>query len=163
MPESFMVFDFGENEDAAQQARHRLEAWRQAFRLGDRLKFKFERTTPEPAAASSADTSAEASPAAGDKPAPKMKTQSKSKSSKNKTEAGDPPKSLDEAASPAPATPDHFRLVVRLEFPLHEKLSFQRWFDRLPAEAPFESTEKRILRPNQDGFESTAELFDKLD
>ena len=43
MPQTFLVFDFGTNEEAAQQARHRLEGWRQAFRLGDKLKFKFER------------------------------------------------------------------------------------------------------------------------
>lgn len=43
MPQTYLLFDFGANEDAVQLARHKLEAWKQAFRLGERLLFKFER------------------------------------------------------------------------------------------------------------------------
>src|ERR1700721_491638 len=56
MAHSFLVFDFGANEEAAQQARHRIEAWKQGFRLDKKLQVKFERneaeTTPEAAPAS---------------------------------------------------------------------------------------------------------------
>ena len=43
MAQAFLIFDFGSNEDAVQQARHRLEGWKQAFRLGTKVQFKFER------------------------------------------------------------------------------------------------------------------------
>ena len=69
MPQTFLVFDFGTSEESAQQARHRLEGWRQAFRLGDKLKFKFERQPAEPAP-EPADPAKAAKPAAK---APKKK------------------------------------------------------------------------------------------
>jgi hypothetical protein len=50
MAQSYLIFDFGTNEEAAQQARLRLEGWRQAFRLGGKLQLKFERQQPEKAA-----------------------------------------------------------------------------------------------------------------
>jgi len=31
------VFDFGSDEDSAQQARHRIEGWRQGFRLDNEI------------------------------------------------------------------------------------------------------------------------------
>ena len=43
MAPSILIFDFGTNEDAAQQARHKVEAWKQGFRLGNKIAFKFER------------------------------------------------------------------------------------------------------------------------
>jgi hypothetical protein len=43
MAASYLIFDFGGNEDAAQQATRRLEAWRKAFRLSDKLTFAFDR------------------------------------------------------------------------------------------------------------------------
>lgn len=53
MAKAFLLFDFGSNEEAAQKARHRIEAWRQAFRLGSKVQFKVER--PEPDADNAAD------------------------------------------------------------------------------------------------------------
>ena len=54
MAHSFLVFDFGGNEDAAQQARHRIDGWKQGFRLDKKLQLKFDRkeTEGKPAAAS---------------------------------------------------------------------------------------------------------------
>ena len=46
MAQSFVVFDFGTNEDAAQQARVTLERWKQSFRLDKKLMLKFERPAP---------------------------------------------------------------------------------------------------------------------
>ena len=43
MAQSYIVFDFGVNEDSAQQARHRLDGWKQAFHLAKKLEYKFER------------------------------------------------------------------------------------------------------------------------
>ncbi len=138
MPQTFLVFDFGTSEEAAQQARHRLEGWKQAFRLGDKLKFKFERKPSEPAA-EAAEPAAEA---------PKKKSKKKK---------GEP------AAQPVAAQPtDRLRVLVRLEFSEHEKLSYQRWLDRIPGEAPFQSAEKQIVRRGQEAFEEVSKVFDDL-
>ena len=42
-----MIFDFGSNEEAAQQARHKVEGWKQGFRLGNKLMVKFDRGDEE--------------------------------------------------------------------------------------------------------------------
>jgi hypothetical protein len=131
MPQTFLVFDFGTSEEAAQQARRRLEGWHQAFRLGDKLKFKFERNPGEPA--------------------PEPAAQAPKKKSKKKKE---------EPAAAQPA--DRLRVLVRLEFSEHEKLSYQRWLDRIPTEPPFQSAEKQIVRRGQEGFEQVSKVFDEL-
>jgi hypothetical protein len=142
MPQTFLVFDFGTNEESAQQARHRLEGWRQGFRLGDKLKFKFERMPAEPA------------PEAAKATEPAAKAPKKKSTKKKKEEP---------AAEPAAQQPtDRLRLLVRLEFSEHEKLSYQRWLDRIPAEPPFQSAEKQIVRRGQEGFEKVSDLFDEL-
>ena len=38
MAYSFLIFDFGSNEEAAQQARHRIDGWKQGFRLDKKLQ-----------------------------------------------------------------------------------------------------------------------------
>ena len=47
MAHTFLIFDFGTDEEAAQQARHRIDGWKQGFRLGNKLQFKFERKSSE--------------------------------------------------------------------------------------------------------------------
>ena len=37
MAQTIMIFDFGTNEEAAQQARHKIEGWKQGFRLGEKM------------------------------------------------------------------------------------------------------------------------------
>ena len=58
MHNSFLIFDFGSDEKAVQQARHKLESWKQAFRLDKKLLYKFEREEP-PAGAAPADAAEE--------------------------------------------------------------------------------------------------------
>ncbi len=158
MPQSFLIFDFGRNEEAAQQARHRLEAWKQALRLGDRVKYKFERQAAE----TTAEPAAEAGGAPGNagKPEKKKKTTKGTKAAKpkgrKKEEVEEAPAAAKEAAG------DQLRLLVRLEFSDHEKLSYQRWLDRIPGEAPFPEAKKQLIRRGQDGFEETSDLFDEL-
>ena len=43
MAQTYLIFDFGTSEDVAQQARHRLDSWRQAFHLTNKLEYKLER------------------------------------------------------------------------------------------------------------------------
>src|ERR1700690_3258136 len=131
MAHSYLVFDFGKDEETAQQARHKIEAWKQGFRLGNKLLLKFERAEPDE------QESAAEKPAAA----------AKKKSAKE---------DKDEAAG-------HGGLFVRLDFSDHEKLSQQRWLDRIPAEDPFKSAECEIIRPPDAEFDETAELFESLD
>src|ERR1700724_3231373 len=53
MAHTYMLFDFGADEEAAQKARHKLEGWKQAFRLDKKLQFKFDRGQPTATEASS--------------------------------------------------------------------------------------------------------------
>ncbi|HWZ53439.1 MAG TPA: hypothetical protein VNV84_01715, partial [Candidatus Acidoferrales bacterium] len=47
MAHSYLVFNFGTDEETAQQARHKIEAWKQGFRLGNKMLLKFERVEPD--------------------------------------------------------------------------------------------------------------------
>lgn len=126
---TFLLFDFGTNEDAAQQARHKLEGWKQAFRLDKKLLFKFER--------------AEA-PAAEHAEKPKAKEKGRGK-----------PK---EASVPSGAV----KLIIRLHFSDHEKLSRQRWIERIPIEEPFKDAAPRAVHPADADFSETTNRFDEL-
>ena len=125
MAQSYLIFDFGANEQAAQQARHRIESWKQAFRVGKKMQLKFERQ-------------------------PAKKTEGEE--SKEKGEKG-------EAGSDGG---ERIRLLVRLDFSDHERLSHHRWLERIPSEEPFKEAQPQIIRHGEDGFAATAELFDSL-
>ncbi len=149
MAHSFLIFDFGGNEEAAQQARHRIEGWKQGFRLDKKLQVKFERKESE---AKSADSA----------PAPK----SAKHAAKGKTKASAKSKSGDESSSKADSSavdPGQIRLIVRLDFSDHEKLSHQRWIDRIPIEEPFKDANPQIIRAGEPAFKATSDLFDSLD
>jgi hypothetical protein len=133
MAHDFLIFDFGTNEEVAQQARHKVEGWTQGFRLGKKMLLKFEREE--------ADDAQESAKAAG-------KPGASRKKSATKSDAGEPSTNV--------------RVLVRLDFSDHEKLSLQRWLDRIPTEEPFKSAKTEIIRQGQPGFSETAELFDSL-
>jgi hypothetical protein len=126
MAQSYLIFDFGTNEEAAQHARHRIEGWKQAFRLDKKMQLKFERRGPETAEG-------------GEKAA-----------KKEKAEKGE----ADEK--------EHVRLIVRLDFSDHERLSHHRWVERLPIEEPFKDASPKIIRAGESEFDRTVELFDSL-
>jgi hypothetical protein len=140
MAQSILIFDFGTNEEAAQQARHKVEAWKQGFRLGNKILLKFERVENEPKASGDSD---EAKPAQGKKAAAHKKS-----SAKDEKDDG---------------TSAQVKLLVRLDFSDHEKLSHQRWLDRIPTEEPFKSAKAETLRHNDASFGKAAERFESLD
>jgi hypothetical protein len=43
MAHIYMHFDFGADETKAQEARHKLDVWKQAFRLDKKLQYKLDR------------------------------------------------------------------------------------------------------------------------
>ncbi len=135
MPQTYLIFDFGADEAAAQNARHKIDGWKQAFRLGAKLDVKFDRQAPGDASASSVAA------AAGESGAGKSATN---------------------AGSGADAAAETIRVIVRLDFSDHEKLSHQRWLDRIPAEEPFKAAQPQSVRPADASFAETEELFRSL-
>ena len=148
MAHSFLIFDFGNDEETAQEARHRIEGWKQGFRLDKKLQVKFERSEPE---AKPDATPAEPPKAAKSTAKGKAKPGGKSKSNK------------DSDADDTQGDPAQIRLIVRLDFSDHEKLSYQRWIERIPTEEPFKSAHPRIFRGGEPEFKATSDLFDSLD
>jgi hypothetical protein len=142
MAQSFLIFDFGTDEPAAQQGRHKIEGWKQAFRLDKKILLKFEREQ-----ASEGD--------GGAKPAAAEKESASKKES--------PAKGKKEDAGARAGAPSRIRLLIRLDFSDHEKLSHQRWLDRIPTEDPFKSAKAETVRHTDDSFSKTSELFDSLD
>jgi hypothetical protein len=138
MAQSIFIFDFGTNEEAAQQARHKIEGWKQGFRLGDKMTLKFDRED----IAAGEESDAEA-------PAKVAKKSADKKSAEKKGDGA-------EAAT-------RVRVLVRLDFSDHEKLSHQRWLDRIPAEEPFKSAKAETLRSGDPEHAKVAERFDLLD
>jgi hypothetical protein len=152
MSQSIMVFDFGTNKDAAQQARHKVEAWKQGFRLGNKMLLKFDREeTPEDKAPEAEVEAAEKKPA---------KKKSAARGAKSEAKAHD---EMGDRTDENPTGNVRIRLLLRLDFSDHEKLSHQRWLDRIPAEEPFKSAKGDTIRSGEPAFAKTAELFDSLD
>ncbi len=138
MPHTYIQFDFATDEEKAQQARHKLEGWKQAYRLDKKLLFKFERI----AAAAPAEDSA--------KP--------------GKTGMPDKPKgkSKDNPEAPPAAPSETVKLLVRLDFSNYEKLSGLRWLDRIPSEEPFRDASPTIIKHADPLFADTEKHFDDL-
>jgi len=138
MAHTYILIDFGADEEKAQQARHKLEGWKQAMRLDKKLQIKFERD--EVAADAAADTADEP-----DKP-PKSKSKSKANSS--------------DETSPKDG---HIKLLVRLYFSAHEKLSEQRSLDRILADDLFKSSAPKLVRETDKDFPDVNKQFEALE
>jgi hypothetical protein len=117
MAQSFLIFDFGD-EEAAQRARHRIDGWKQGFRLDKKLQLKFDRKETE---------------------------------------------GKQETAGLSPSAQAEIRLIIRLDFSDHEKLSQQRWLERIPSEAPFKEAHPKLIRHSDDEFAPTTKRFDDLE
>jgi hypothetical protein len=153
MAHSYIKLDFGTDEEKAQQARHKLDGWKQAFRLDKRLLYKLDR--PESGAEET-----------GLKPEPVEKPEPAAKST---GKAAANPKAKKSAKSTAPgaeksAAPNgKVGLLIRLYFSSHEKLSEQRWLDRIPSEEPFKSASPKVVHHSDPEFESTDKQFEALE
>ena len=150
MAHIYMHFDFGADEEKAQEARHKLDVWKQAFRLDKKLQYKLER--PEDASAHET--------AAGDDASTVDKNAEKQPRSRSKARRQNETRS--EAASESNGSAN-VSLLVRLYFSNHEKLSEQRWLDRIPTEEPFKGASPKILRKGDAGFEEALKQFADLD
>ena len=154
MAHIYMSFDFGTDEEKAQLARHKLEMWKQAFRLDKKLLYKFERQGPAPVSAAVV-VEVEEKPA---KIAKATGKSAKTAKGKAKAEAGAAPKSAAPAAAPGPV-----KLHLRLGFSAHEKMTEERLVKRIPGEEPFKDAQPEVMRQGERGFDETAAVFDALD
>lgn len=154
MAQTILIFDFGTDEEAAQQARHKIEGWKQGFRLGDKMMVKFERE--ESAESVGAEDSEEEDEVAVEKKSAKNQKGKKASAKESKRAKAAAEEQDKEAGGKV-------RVFVRLGFSDHEKLSQQRWLDRIPTEEPFKSAKGETIRHNDPEFDKSAELFDSLD
>lgn len=147
MAHTYLLFDFGNAEEKAQQARHKLDVWKQTFRLDKKLTYKFDRIAA----------------AAADAPEPAQKVEPESKSAKGKGKG----KSREKSSGAAPAIKEQpangkVNLLVKLYFSTHEKLSEQRWVERIPTEEPFKDAAPRVVRQTDAQFDDVLKQFDAL-
>ena len=132
-----------------------MEGWKQGFRLDKKLQVKFERQESEEPSAEKSDAAAAAKPKS-------TKAAAKGKSKPEaKAKAADKAAAKSEDAESSSGS--KIRLIVRLDFSDHEKLSHQRWLERIPGEEPFKGANPRIVRAGEPDFKVTSELFDSLD
>jgi len=147
MAHTYLLFDFGTDEEKAQLARHKLESWKQAFRLDKKLLYKLERGEDEANGAS--------------EPAHKVTEAPKAEKSKAKTKSKAKAAS-EEASEEAKPANGKVNLLVRLYFSGHEKLTEQRWLDRIPSEEPFKEASPRVVRQGEAQFDDVVKQFDSL-
>src|SRR3974390_1885293 len=113
MAHIYLQFDFGGDEEKAQQARHKLEGWKQAFRLDKKLLYKLERIGEE------ASSEEEAKPEKAEKGSAKAE-KGKGKGAKKEAKKEAAPAKA-EAAMAKPS--QDIKLLIRLAFSGHEKLT----------------------------------------
>lgn len=157
MAQSYLIFDFGSNEEAAEQARITIDRWKQAFRLDKKVMMKFDRSSEDGGEKSGEDggeKSSEPDAAAKDH-------HTKKHANKNDAEEKDsaPEQIPPERITPERITPERITLTVRLEFSDHERLSHQRWLARIPAEEPFKHAHPRVIESGNPKFAAVAEHF----
>jgi hypothetical protein len=168
MAHTYIRLDFGTDEEKAQQARHKLDGWKQAFRLDKKLQYKLER--PENEADSGATGASESAAKPAGEKAAKAVQEEKAKSgskggSKGKEKPAAKPKTSESAVEKPAVVPANGKvgLLVRLYFSSHEKLSEQRWIDRIPSEEPFRSASPKVIHQGDAEFEKTDQQFESLD
>jgi hypothetical protein len=154
MAHTYMLFDFAD-EEKAQQARHKLETWKQAFRLDKKLQYKLDRGE----APDSDGAPEEPEPEPAPKPAKGAKRAKSDKSAKSGAKSGAKPggKKSDSTAASGPV-----KLLVRLYFSGHEKKSEQQWLDRIPVEEPFKAASPKVVQEGAAGFDEALADFDRL-
>lgn len=148
MAHTYLLFDFGTDEEKAQLARHKLEGWKQAFRLDKKLQYKLER----------AETDVKDAPEEVHKAAETPKAEKPKAKAKSKHKSGEPKATQAEA----PPANGKVNLLVRLYFSGHEKLTEQRWLDRIPTEEPFKNASPRVVRQGEAQFDDVLKQFETL-
>ena len=148
MAHIYMTFDFGTDEEKAQQARHKLEMWKQAFRLDKKLQYKFERDAGQVAAVDEA-------PDQSEKPAKATKSGKAEKPAKSKAKG--------DADKPAVSANGNVKLYLRFAFSGHEKMTEERMLKKIPSELPFNELSGKTVKDGDAAFEDLEAKFDSLE
>jgi hypothetical protein len=166
MAHTYMLFDFAD-EETAQQARHKLETWKQAFRLDKKLQYKLDRGDEAASADAESENdedAAESESVPAVKSAKGEKSPKSGKSTKASPQSGSKAKSKssgsdsdDSASASGPV-----KLLVRLYFSGHEKKSEQRILDRINAEDLFKAASPKSVDESAAGFDTAQAHFDRL-
>jgi hypothetical protein len=163
MAHIYMSFDFGTDEEKAQLARHKLEMWKQAFRLDKKMLYKFERTAVDGAVGTSGEE-------AGLNPGPTKSAEKSAEKSTTKKEAvktgksGKATKSKEKAEPEKAAAPSgNVKLHLRLAMPAHERITEERFLQKFPAEELFNSASPVLVRQGQPGFAEADAVFESLE
>jgi hypothetical protein len=151
MAHIYFSFDFGTDEEKAQQARHKLEMWKQAFRLDKKMLYKFERESDGEAPADGAEKSEETEKAAN-----RAKT---SKAAKSKSHG----KKKEDADGQGDAPTGNVKLYLRLAFSGHEKMTEERLLKKIPSEEPFSELAPKAVKDQDAEFGELQAKFDSLD
>jgi hypothetical protein len=160
MAHIYISVDFGTDEEKVQQARHKLEMWKQAFRLDKKLLYKFERSGDGNDAMDSLEAGLPGDAPGTQRPRkPGATTATKEtakapKAGKSKTKA--------ESDQSAPAH-GSVKLYLRLAFSGHEKITEERWVKRIPSEEPFKELAAKAVKDGEAGFGELQAKFDSLD
>jgi hypothetical protein len=148
MAHTYLTFEFGNDEEKAQQARHKLESLKAAFKLDKKMLLKVDRKEKESSAA-------EETP----KEKPAKAVESKSKDSKG---AKGSKKADLEPAKLASSNTD-VKLLLRLALPSHEKLTEQRLLKRISTEELLTSASPKTIRQADKGFAELDARFEELE
>jgi len=146
MAHIYITFDFGRDEEKAQQARHKLDGWKQAFRLDKKLLYKFERPPQQDGAPSAAEQKETG------------KTQKAASSKGDKAGGAKGKEQKEEQAADSPV-----KLHLRLAFSGHEKMTEERWLKRIPAEEPFREAAPATVRASDRTFAEMEGKFEALE
>jgi hypothetical protein len=164
MAHTYLLFDFGSDEEKAQHARHKLESWKQAFRLDKKLLYKLDRHEDESVTAEKNSEATQSEDSSAHKSAKSEEKASKSAKPAAKGKSKGKEKAADKDAGPASATANgKVSLLVRLYFSGHEKLTEQRWLDRIPSEEPFKDASPRVVHQGEPEFDELVQQFESLE
>ncbi len=141
----YLTFDFGKDEEKAQLARHKLDSWKQAFRLDKKMAGKFDRKEDAAEVAATSTSEKEGSAKKSD-----------SRAAKGKAKTDPEPTKL--AASAA-----EIKLILRLALPNHEKLTEQRLLKRISTEEPFASASPKTIKQGEAAFADVHARFEELE
>jgi predicted lipid-binding transport protein (Tim44 family) len=158
MAHIYMTFDFGTDEEKAQQARHKVDGWKQAFRLDKKLIYKFERSAQGGDGVLPAEpTPAKKETAKAEKPAKGAKAGKAGGAAKAKAQK-------EEEKPTAPAAPSGaVKLHLRLAFSGHEKMTEERWLKRIPTEEPFKEAAPETVKASDPTFGEIEGKFESLE
>lgn len=154
MAHIYLTFDFGKDEEKAQQARHKLESWKQAFRLDKKMLYKFDRKEDGAAPAATIATATEPEHPTKEKAGKKAGVKT-GKAAKEAKKADTEPAKL--AASSA-----EIKLILRLALSNHEKLMEQRLLQRFSNEEPFKIAAPKTIRETEAGYQELDSHFQEL-